>query len=172
MSAEQLMADFLATEGAEEELSLEYPLCPELEDVPVTVQKHQFRMGTYIVKEGYPDAGEERIWANLSLQFLVDSDEAREAIKRDEVILFGSSIRISIKDGKLDPNNNQALARTLKVFGLTSTELSMQELFDSFTGTSAIGKITHRALENKEGAILDEEGNQRYGAEVSALGKP
>lgn len=170
MSAENLLNSFLETTVETAELNSEFLLCPEMEDVPVTVKDSTFRIGTYVGKAD----GEEKIWANLSLQYVVDSAEAREAVKRDEVIVYGAPIFLTIdpETMQLDPDNNQALARTLKVFGLTvEPGMSVKEIFDSFIGGYCIAKITHRAMENKEGAILDEEGNQRYSAEVSAIGK-
>lgn len=173
MGMENLLKDILnqtvETENEEGQLNSEYFICPELEDVPVTVKDYTFRSGTYTSK-----AGEEKIWSSLTLQYDVDSQEAREEMKRDEVVVYGSSIFLSIdaETLKLDPDNNQSLARTLKIFGLSIEDgMTVAEIFESFKGGYCMGKVTHRAMENKDGPVLDEEGNQQYGAEVSAIGK-
>lgn len=167
MSATELLNSFLEQTVDSAEMNTEYLLCPELEDVPVIVKKYQIRNGTS-VRDGI-----EKPWFMMSLQYTIDSQEAREAVKRDEVTVYGQPIFLTVsEEGKLDMDNNQNLARTLKIFDIDIEGKTNKEIFDSFIGCYAIGKIAHSAMTDKNGEMmLDEEGNQRYRAEVTAIGK-
>jgi len=167
MSAEALLEGFLQQTVDSAELNTEFLLCPELEGVPVTVKKWDIKTGTYNDKEGV-----EKAYYNLTIQYIVDSEEARAELSRDEVVVYGSSVFLTVsEEGKLDLQNNQMLARTLRVFDCPVENLTNKEILDSLIGCYGVGKVTHRALSNKAGPLLDEEGNQRYSAEVSAIGK-
>jgi len=167
MSASELLNSFMEQTVDSAEMNTEYLLCPEVEDVPVIVKDYQIRNGTS-VRDGV-----ERPWFMVSLQYTIDSQEAREAVKRDEVIVYGLPIFLTVsEEGKLDMDNNQSLARTLKIFDIDIEGKTNKEIFDSFIGCYAIGKVSHSLMVDKAGeAMLDEEGWQRYRAEVTAIGK-
>ena len=164
MSAEQLVADFLATTVESSEMNTEYKLCPELEEAPLTVKGTELRAGTYQDSA----SGEERAWYSLSVEYSVDSPEAREEMGRDEVVVYGS-VFLTVKDGELDMENNQQLAKLLKIFDINPTELTIQEIFDSLIGNYCVGKITHVAQMKKKEPVLDDEGNPKYNAEVTMV---
>lgn len=161
MSAEQLMQDFLDADGATEALSEEYLLCPELEDAPLEVQSYKLDAGTYIDKK----SGEEKAWVKLVLKYEVESAEARKALNRDVVIVSSRPMFLTMAGGKLDVLNNQALARTVKVLGGTTQNLSLREILEGLVGCTCEGRITHEVM----GTLVDEEGNSRYNAEVTAI---
>lgn len=168
MSAEALLNNFLDSSVAEGgELNTQYLMCPELSAAPASITKWDVKTGTFTDKK----TGEERQWAILQLTWNIDSEEAREATKRDEVNV-NQSVSLSLtSEGKLDTDNNQTLGRLAKMFDL-DIGTSVRDLFNSFIGQFAYVKVTHRALTNKAGeALLDEEGNQRYSAEVTGVGK-
>ena len=167
MSAEALLNNFLDSSVAEGgELNTQYLLCPELDAAPASITKWDVKTGTFTDK-----GGEERQWAILQLTWNIDSEEARQATKRDEVTVNQSVSLALTSEGKLDPDNNQALARLAKMFDL-DIGVSVRELFGSFIGQFGYVKVAHRALVNKQKeALLDEEGNQRYSAEVVGVGK-
>ena len=166
MSAQELLTSFMDAEIGTEELNEEYFVCPELEDVPITVVDYDIRIGTYVDKA----TDEEKIWSNLILKFNVDSDEAREELKRDKVIVPGSPIflRVNEETRQLDPDNNQPLAKLIKLFGLSmEAGATTQQLFESFKGCYCYGVIRQRDMINKDKEIVrDEEGNAKQVAEV------
>jgi hypothetical protein len=165
MSSESLLNSFMESTEAVGELSTEYLLCPELDSCPATIKEVKF-------DEGSKNNGEKEVpWLAFTLRFNVDSEEAREVTGRDEVLVWGGRNFLALTpDNQIDPLNNQGLARLVKLFNLEG--LDFKELFDSFPGQYCSVKVKHRALSNKEGPILDEEGNQRFLAEVTAVGKP
>lgn len=167
MSATELLNNFLEQTVDSAEMNTEYLLCPELEDVPVIVKNYQIRNGTS-VRDGV-----EKPWFMMNLQYTIDSQEARDTVKRDEVNVYGQSIFLTVsEDGKLDMDNNQSLARTLKIFNVDVEGKTNKEIFDSLIGCYAVGKVAHSAMTDKTGAaMLDEEGEQRYRAEVTAIGR-
>lgn len=168
MSAQNLMNSFLDTANEEAEFSTEFLLCPEIDSAPATVKKWDWQAGTYTDK----NTQEEKPWAILNLQWNVDSPEAREVVKRDEVIVRQSVSLAITHDNKLDKDNNQALARLFKLFGIDPAGLTPKQIFDNFIGQYGYVKVQHRALINKaKEPLLDDEGKQRYSAEVVAVGK-
>ena len=169
MSAEALLNNFLDSAVSQTgELNTEYLLCPELDAAPASIEKWDVKTGTFTDKK----TGEERQWAILQLTWNVDSPEAREVVKRDDVKV-GQSVSLSLTaEGRLDPDNNQALGRLCKLFDLEIGSMAVRELFNSMIGQFAYVKVAHRALVNKDKeALLDESGNQRYSAEVVGVGK-
>lgn len=167
MSAENLLNDFLTKATEEGELNSEYFLCPEFDKVSLEVKDWEVKAGTSTKNA----ENVEKPWAMLILRYKVDSEEARQKVKRDEVLVKSKPVFLSVNDDlTLNLDSNQQLARTLKIFEL-EMQGTLQELFDSFIGCYVEGQITHRPMENKEGVVLDEEGNTIYIAEVNKITK-
>lgn len=169
MSAENLLNSFLETTQDEGQFETEYKLCPELDAAPATVKKYDVKAGTYTNKQG-----EEAAWCNLTLTWDVDSQEAREAIGRDEVNVR-QAIMLSFEKGttKLSKTDNLALGRLLKIWDLDASGISLKDLLESLIGQYAVVKVAHRPMIGKDKAQLtDDEGNPRFAAEVVAVGKP
>lgn len=167
-ASEAFLNSFLEQTAEQGELNTEYFICPELEEAPANIVDYQLRSGMSASKDGE----EEKPWVMLSFKWDVDDQSAREAVGRDNVHVYGQPIFLSITpDGKLDSVNNQSLGRLLKLFNTDITGMSMKEIFESFKGQRATVKIGHRALTMKDGSpLLDEAGEQRYSAEVVAVG--
>lgn len=168
MSAENFLNSFLAQTNETAELNTEYFICPELEEAPATVSDYQLKSGMSKGKDGES----ERPWVALTLQWDINSPEAREATQRDTVKVYGQPVFLAITEqGQLDPVNNQALGRLYKLFGIDVSGLTIKEMLDCLKGQYASVKVKHRALINKDKEpLLDDEGNQRYSAEVVAVG--
>ena len=167
MSASELLNSFYDAVTETAELSSEYKVCPELDEVPVTVTKYDIKNGSKVGADGI-----ERPWFMLILTYAVDSQEAKEFLSRDEVTVNGSPIFLTVEEtGTINLERNQSLKRTLKVLDLVSDEpQSNKEIMDSFIGAYATGRVTHRAMTDKEGnALLSDEGEPRVQAEVSAI---
>lgn len=165
MSAEALLNKIMNTPAIQndEEFNTEYALCPELDSAFGTVKDWKFTNGTWVDQEG-----KERIWANLQLRWEIDSDEARASMKKD-IVIVPQTIMLSItENGELDKDNNQQFARLMKLFSIKPSEHA--NLFDAFKHQNGWVKVAHRALQNKaKEPLLDDEGNQRYVAEVVAV---
>jgi len=170
MSSEALLASFLAATNEVAELNTEYLLCPELDSVPATIVDYQLKTGMSTAKDGEG----EKPWYMLSFQYEVDSAEAREVMARDKVMVYGQPIFLAVEpDFSLHPTNNQGLGRLIKLFDIDMAGLSIKEIFEAFKGQYCSVKVGHRALSMKDKSpLLDDEGNQRYSAEVMAVGKP
>ena len=167
MSAANLLNSFLETANDEAEFNTEFLLCPEIESAPATLEKQSVRTGTFTRD------GEERQWAMLDLEWNVDSQEAREFLGRDKVIVR-QTVSLTLNDeGKLDQNNNQSLGRLFKLFEINRADFPHYgAMFEALIGQYAQVKVKHRALTQKDKSpLLDDEGNQRYAAEVVSVGK-
>ena len=166
MSAESLLTKALNASGTDQEFNTEYLLCPEVDSAFGTITDWTFSSGTWTDEQQ-----KERIWANLQLRWEIDSQEAREAIKRDKVIV-SQPIMLSITDdGELDKDNNQQLARLMKMFSIKASDhRQLKDLFDAFRHQTGYVKVKQRGLTNKaKEPLLDSEGNQKIVAEVVAV---
>ena len=166
MSAANLLNRALNVDNGEE-FNTDYLLCPELDSAFGTISDIKFTSGTWTER----DTQKERIWANLQLLWSIDSDEAREATKRDKVTVAQPLMLNFTDEGDLDKTNNQPLARLLKMFSIQASEhKDLQSLFNAFKHQTGYVKVKHRFLVNKEKEpLLDESGNQRVSAEVVAV---
>lgn len=168
MSAQDALNSFLNTTNDEAEFSTEFLICPEIEETGAIIKDYQLKTGTSKSNGGE----EEKPWFALTLKWDIDSEEAREATKRDNVIVSGQPIFLTVKDGKLDKDNNQQLARYFKIFDINPAGMTPLEIFETLKGQYANVKVTHRQLKDKDGNyLLDDEDNVRVSAEVSAVGK-
>lgn len=166
MSAESLLNKALNASDESQEFNTDYLLCPELDSAFGTITDWTFNSGTWTDAEQ-----KERIWANLQLRWDVDSQEAREAIKRDKVIV-SQPIMLAITDeGELDRDNNQQFARLMKLFSIKASDYgTLKDLFDAFKHQTGYVKVKQRGLTNKsKEPLLDDEGNQKFVAEVVAV---
>lgn len=165
MSAEALLASFLQQTNSETELNTEYFSCPEFEEVPASIASHEIKTGMATSKNGE----QEKPWFSLNLKWSIDSEVAREAVHRDEVLVNGRPIFLTVSpDNTLDPVNNQPLARLLKMFEIDMAGMTNAEIFACLNGKQATVRVVHRALTNKSGeALLDEKGEPRFAPEVT-----
>jgi hypothetical protein len=167
MSAANLMQSFLESTLDQAEYNDKTLICPELDSVPASIDKWDLQAGTFMDSS----TQEEKPWAMLNLQWNVDSQEAREHCKRDKVIVRQTVSLSLTPDNKLDKDNNQPLIRLCNMFKIDYKGSKPKAIFESFTGQFAYLKVRHRALINKQKEpLLDEEGNQRYSAEVVGVG--
>lgn len=167
MSAQEMLNSFLDQTVEAAELNTEYKLCPEIESAPAIIEDVTFNSGSRASKDGEA----EEPWVSAQFKYKVDSQEAREELGRDTVIVSGSPLFLNFeKDGTLSVPNNQPLARMVKLCGIEIQGLSVRQIFECFKGQPVTVKVTHRALTKDKQPLLDEEGNQRYMAEVSGVG--
>lgn len=165
--SEELVNSFLDAVNDDSAMNTEYLICPELESAPATVDKIEVSVGTYIDKK----TQQEKKWANLQLVWDIDSEEAREATKRDKVSVRQTIMLAFNKDETaLDNDNNVVLGRLLKMFEIDKAGKTNGQLFESFVGRFAYVKVVHRQILNKEKEIqYDADGNPRMMPEVVAV---
>lgn len=167
-AAKELLDNFLDSTVETAELYTEYFLCPVFDSVPASIKEVEFNTGMAKSKNGE----EEKPWFSVQFKYDIDSQEAREAVHRDTVTLPGRPIFLNLdKDGKIDPINNQTIARMIKMFGIDISGMSVRAIFDSFKGQYVTARVIHRELKDKDGNyLLDDEGKIRVAAEVSNIG--
>jgi hypothetical protein len=165
--SEELVNSFLDAVNDDSAMNTEYLVCPELESAPATVEKIEVNVGTYTDKK----TQQERKWANLQLVWDIDSEEARQVVKRDKVSVRQTIMLAFNKDETaLDNDNNQTLGRLLKMFDIDKAGKTNGQLFESFVGRFAYVKVVQRHIQNKEKELqYDGEGNPRMMPEVVAV---
>ena len=143
-----------------EEMETEFRVCPEIE-ANATIKKAEIKTGTS--EKMVSDNNAQGIWANLRILWEIDSEEARQEMQRDDVVV-PQSIFLKVCDDdagnpQLDFVNNQEVARLLKMFELEG-EMTLQEILDSLAGQLAFVKVEHRPY------------NDQVFAEVTQVGEP
>lgn len=164
MSSDTLLENFLSA-TLDDTLTTEYKLCPETVDTTLIVQEAIFKTGTSVRD------GEERVWAHITLRFLVNDEKVISTMKRDEVVVYGNTLFLNLTPkGALDPARNQPLAKTLKYCGIKPTKgMSLKEILESFEGAVVLGNIVHEPMKRGKEVLLDTEGNVRLHATVPVI---
>jgi hypothetical protein len=145
-AAQDLLNNFLDTVNDSVELESERVLCPEI-DCNMTIKKVDLASGTSKSKDGEG----ERPWFAATIQYEIDSQEAREATGRDSVVVFGRPMYLNfLETGGLDPKNNIELGKLVKVLGL-DTNVSTRDLLNSLQGQYLAGSVKHRTISRKDG---------------------
>ena len=173
MTSEELLASFAQAAPEGQTLETEYKLCPEFESATLRVKKAEITAPKLSAK------GEQsRYWAQLRITYVVDEEEAREAMMRDEATINHSVMITCLPSGQFDWNNNQRLGRFLLSHGVDVKSGNPITWAEDLVGRSVKGKIIHAPAMDKNPdtgvydlARVDDEGEQVYNAEVSAVSR-
>jgi hypothetical protein len=157
----QLLENFL-NNVVEDEVSDEYINCPEFEEATATVKGYIFNEGVSKSSDGE----EEKPWLSLSLNFIINEQEARDVVGRDEVLVPAQFFLNTNAAGGLDIRGNEKLGKFLKVLNVPSAGRTAFEILEDLKGRSCLAKVRHIARKN-----LDENDNEIIDARVTAIAK-
>lgn len=143
--ADSALDSFLNTVSDTTDMAETKKLCPEIDATGATIEKVQIDTG--IIGKG---EREGQPWFSMTFRWDIDSEEAREELGRDTVIVYGDRIFLSVDENQqIRKDDNPDLAKLLKMFEIDSEGLTNAELFDSFLGQFATVQVTHELVEDK-----------------------
>jgi hypothetical protein len=150
-AAQALLATFLETVNETGEISSERLLIPDGLECNATISKYEVASG-----EGKDETtGQKRPWFSVTLEYDLDSPEAREAMKRDKVVGFGRPFFLNfLETGGLDPQRNEMVGKLLEICNIDAAGMTVKETLDSFVGQYVFVRCQHRSYTNKAGETV------------------
>lgn len=146
--SESALNNLLSSAINVEELDTEYHICPEVE-CNATISGTDVRTGNSDKMVGR--ANSTGMWASLNIAWDLDSEDAREELKRDKITVYQSIFLTVVDDAagnpRLDLRNNQELAVLTKLFDIDGE--TVQEVIDGLQGQLGFVSVTHEIYKDR-----------------------